>query len=63
MQTNHNYFLFNFLILFTIFFRVHSQNNDEKIILEKKNKIVTDTISKSKDSLADKKKIIIDLIK
>ena len=63
MQTNHNYFLFNFLILFTVFFRVHSQNNDEKIILEKKNKNVTDTISQSKDSLADKKKLILDLIK
>ncbi len=63
MQTNHNYLLFNFLILFIVFFSVRSQNNNKEIILEKKNKIVTDTISQSKDSLADKKKLILDLIK
>ena len=63
MQTNYYYFLFNFLILFIVFFNVHSQNNDNKLILEKKNNSVSDTIFKSKDSIADKKKLILDLIK
>ena len=42
---------------------MHSQNNENKTIIEKKSENVGDTISKSKDSIADKKTLILDLIK
>ena len=63
MRTNLNYFLLNIIIFFSVFFNVHSQNNENKLIIENENDTDTDTISKSKDSIADKKTLILDLIK
>ena len=63
MQTNLNYFSFNILIFFSIFFSVHSQSNENKLIIEKKKENEIDTISKRNDSIANKKTLILDLIK
>ena len=63
MQTNLNYFSFNILIFFSIFFSVHSQSNENKPIIEKKKENEIDTISKRNDSIANKKTLILDLIK
>ena len=63
MQTKYNYFSLKFILLFIVFFTVHSQNNDKKLISIKKDENVTDSIFKSKDSISDKKALILDLIK
>ena len=63
MQTNLNYFSFYILIFFSIFFSVHSQSNENKLIIEKKKENEIDTISKRNDSIANKKTLILDLIK
>jgi len=63
LQTNLNYFSFNILIFFSIFFSVHSQSNENKLIIEKKKENEIDTISKRNDSIANKKTLILDLIK
>ncbi len=63
MQTNLNHFSFNILIFFSIFFSVHSQSNENKLIIEKKKENEIDTISKRNDSIANKKTLILDLIK
>ena len=63
MQTNLNYFSFNIIIFFSIFFSVHSQSNENKLIIEKKKENEIDTISKRNDSIANKKTLILDLIK
>ena len=63
MQTNLNYFSFNILIFFSFFFSVHSQSNENKLIIEKKKENEIDTISKRNDSIANKKTLILDLIK
>ena len=62
MQTNYYYFLFNFLTLLIFFFNAHSQNR-KKIIKEKQNINVNDSINISNDSVAVKKTLILDLIK
>ena len=63
MQTTQNYFSFYILIFLTSFLSVHSQNKEDKSFIEKKNVSATDTIFKIKDSIADKKTLILDLIK
>ena len=63
MQTTHNYFSFYLLIFLTSFLSLYSQNSEDKSFTEKKNVTATDTIFKSKDSIADKKTLILDLIK
>ncbi len=63
MQTNLNHFSFNILIFFSFFFSVHSQSNENKLIIEKKKENEIDTISKRNDSIANKKTLILDLIK
>ena len=63
MQTNHYYFSFHFLTFLLVFFSVHSQSDENKSALEKKTENKTDTISKSKDSIPNKKTLILDLIK
>ena len=63
MQTNQNYFSLNLLIFLTAFFNVHSQNNVNQTVIEKKSENLADANSKSKDSIADKKTLILDLIK
>tara|TARA_A200000113_G_scaffold85663_1_gene76332 strand:- start:3771 stop:6449 length:2679 start_codon:yes stop_codon:yes gene_type:complete len=63
LQTTHNYFSFYLPIFLTSFLSLHSQNNEDKSFAVKKNVSAIDTISKSKDSIADKKTLILDLIK